>query len=95
MLCDASGRGKSCGIAPLLLARASTRLTSGCGPLTEASSTSPAITYRFRSTPPTRLGRLQRLEALPGFALSYDLIPSKDRELDPQRVVRPSCSLAS
>ena len=24
-----------------------------------------------------------RLEAMPGFALPYDLIPSKDREFDP------------
>ncbi len=25
----------------------------------------------------------QRLQAMPGFALPYDLIPSKDREYDP------------
>ena len=25
----------------------------------------------------------RRLKALPGFALPYDLIPSKDREIDP------------
>ena len=26
----------------------------------------------------------QRLKAMPGFALPYDLIPSKDREFDPE-----------
>jgi glutathione S-transferase len=26
----------------------------------------------------------QRLKAMPGFGLPYDLIPSKDREFDPE-----------